>query len=841
MTMAAGPLKATVERIAAAAAGLAAILSVAALAGYAVGAAPLYTVRPTLQGMSPLTATALLLLSAAALLRFARRYAAIGPLAMVAAAIGVLTLAAHAGWGDDIVSIAVSNALFGEVPVPGRTSIATGWAIVVLAVAAMPFVRRRPRISDTAAAIAVLLSSLALLGYAYGANDLYALRLFHTMGLNTAVAIFALGIGSVLAQAEGGWANAILLHGDAGRATRRQLLFTLLPPVIGYFLVDSATRGSLRIGAAMALFVVLTVAPLIWLILRDGRALAQLDEERRHRDVLEAGHRTALEDRLAVQARELAAANADRLALVEAASARSESRYRMLFETIDAGFCIIEMRYDAAGHPIDYHFVEVNDAFERNTGLADVEGRSMRDIAPDHEQYWFDRYGDVALRRKPIRFDLPAKALGDRWYDVHAFPVDDPALHRVGVLFNDVSDRKRAQVELERVNASLEQRIAAAIAEQQEAQAALRQSQKMEAMGQLTGGVAHDFNNLLTPIIGSLDLISRRPGNSDREKRLIDGALQSAERAKTLVQRLLAFARRQPLQPGPVDVAAVLHGIGDLASSTLGSQVSVLVQAPDDLPPALADANQLEMAILNLSVNARDAMPDGGVLTIAARAAVLDAGNPAGLAAGRYVGVSVSDTGEGMDAETLRRATEPFYSTKGIGKGTGLGLSMVHGLAAQLNGALEIHSEIGAGTRIDLWLPVADAVPSTDPIAVSPGTAPSPRRGGRVLLVDDETIVRLATAAMLQDIGYEVVEAASAGDALRLLKDGVSADILVTDHLMPGMTGADLARAVGNGWPGLRVLLISGYADAEDIAPGLPRLAKPFRQAQLAEALAEIT
>ena len=832
-------MRVTLERIAAGAAGLAALLSFAAMLGYVFHAASLYTVRPPFQGMSPLTAAALLCLSATALLRFVGRRRAIGGLAMAAAAIALAVLAAYAVAGDDVVSIGVARALFGPVATPGRTSVGTALAIVLLAIAASPAARERPRISDTAAAIAVLLAALALLGYAYGAADLYALRLFHTMGLNTAVAIFALGIASVLGQADGGWAHAIMLKGDAGRATRRQLLFTLIPPVVGYFLVDAATRGTLRLGAAMALFVVLTVAPLIWLVLRDGRALAQLDQERRDRQAQDADHRAALEDRLAAQAHELAAANADRLSLLEAASARSQNRYRQLYESIDAGFCIVEMRLDANDRPVDYFFIEVNDAFERNTGLADAEGHTIRELAPDIEQHWIDVYDDVARRQQPTRFDLPAKSLGDRWYDVHAFPVDDPTLRRVGILFNDVTDRKRAQTELEQLNAGLEQRIAEAIEEQQQAQAALRQSQKMEAMGQLTGGVAHDFNNLLTPIIGSLDLISRRPSNSDREKRLIDGALQSADRAKVLVQRLLAFARRQPLQPGPVDVGAVLQAIGELASSTLGSQVSVFVRAPDDLPPALADANQLEMAILNLSVNARDAMPDGGSLTIAARVATADDARPDGLAAGDYVIVSVSDTGLGMDSETLRRATEPFYSTKGIGKGTGLGLSMVHGLAAQLNGALDIHSEVGAGTRIDLWLPLAATAPAA--AAIEPIVAPvSPRRGGRVLLVDDEAIVRLATAAMLQDIGYDVVEASSAGDALSLLGGGLSADLLVTDHLMPGMTGADLARAVGAGWPGMPILLISGYADVDDIAPGLPRLAKPFRQTQLAKALADI-
>ncbi|MDQ0524288.1 PAS domain S-box protein [Methylobacterium gregans] len=242
------------------------------------------------------------------------------------------------------------------------------------------------------------------------------------------------------------------------------------------------------------------------------------------------------------------------------------------------------------------------------------------------------------------------------------------------------------------------------------AQEALRQSQKMEAMGQLTGGVAHDFNNLLTPIVGSLDMLQRRGVGGEREQRLIAGAMQSAERAKTLVQRLLAFARRQPLQSVPVDVAKLVTGMGDLVSSTTGPQIRVVVEAPEGLPSALVDPNQLEMALLNLSVNARDAMPEGGTLRISATVEAVEPGHRADLRPGCYIRLSVADTGAGMDEATLARAVEPFFSTKGVGKGTGLGLSMVHGLASQLSGALTIQSKLGLGTNVELWLPRSTAV-----------------------------------------------------------------------------------------------------------------------------------
>ncbi|KQT35199.1 hypothetical protein ASG29_03545 [Sphingomonas sp. Leaf412] len=369
-------------------------------------------------------------------------------------------------------------------------------------------------------------------------------------------------------------------------------------------------------------------------------------------------------------------------------------------------------------------------------------------------------------------------------------------------------------------------------------QEALRQSQKLEAMGQLTGGVAHDFNNLLTPIIGSLDMLLRRGLGNDRERRLIDGALQSAERAKTLVQRLLAFARRQPLQPAAVALPGLVDGMAGLMGSTLGPRIAIRVEMADDLPPAQADPNQLEMAILNLSVNARDAMPDGGTLTIAAARDSISSDDATGLRPGHYVRLSIVDTGVGMDEETRARAIEPFFSTKGIGKGTGLGLSMAHGLAAQLGGALTIDSAPGRGTTVDLWLPVSpDACPSTD--APAP-TAIAASARGVALLVDDEDLVRMSTADMLNDLGYHVVEAASAEDALRLVDTGVEPDVLVTDHLMPGMNGEQLVRALRAARPALPALIVSGYADVAGIAGDLPRLAKPFRNAELADRLAEV-
>ena len=351
---------------------------------------------------------------------------------------------------------------------------------------------------------------------------------------------------------------------------------------------------------------------------------------------------------------------------------------------------------------------------------------------------------------------------------------DEGCCLRVAGTAVEITGRKHAEEALRELNATLEARVAAALKERDEVEEVLRQSQKMESMGQLTGGVAHDFNNLLTPIIGSLDLLQRKGIGGEREQRLIAGAAQSAERAKILVQRLLAFARRQPLQPVAVDVGNLVQGMGDLVSSTTGPQINVVIDVPVELPLAQADHNQLEMAILNLAVNARDAMPDGGTLRLSARAEAITQEHRSGLKQDRYLCLSVADTGLGMDEQTLLRATEPFFSTKGVGKGTGLGLSMVHGLASQLGGALTIQSEAGLGTNIELWLPVNRAA---DPTNETPDEPIEPVMIGTALLVDDEDLVRMTTADMLVDLGFQVVEASSGEEAMQLIGDGAQFDL----------------------------------------------------------------
>lgn len=505
----------------------------------------------------------------------------------------------------------------------------------------------------------------------------------------------------------------------------------------------------------------------------------------------------------------------------------SETRFRTLFDTMDEGFCVIEFIDSPKGPLTDYIHVQANPAYERHAGIPNVVGQKVQTMVPDEADGWVALYRGVLLTGEPIRFSRELEATG-RYLELAAFRVEPPERREVAVIFQDVTNRMRAEIALRELNETLEKRVAAAVEEREQALAQLHEAQKLETIGQLTGGVAHDFNNLLTPITGALDLLGRRYADDARSARLLEGALQSAERAKTLVQRLLGFARRQALETRAVDLTALVHDMRDLIASSVGPTVEVQIDAPEGLPAALADPNQLELAILNLCVNARDAMPGGGSVTVSL--ARTDPG---------FIRLSVIDTGTGMDAETLARAIEPFYSTKELGKGTGLGLSMVHGLAAQLGGRFDLSSTPGLGTRVDLDLPIADAVPAGfDRRSVA--SADTTLRPLSILLVDDEELVRAGTAEMLRDMGHAVVQAGGGSEALSRLADGPTPDIVVTDYMMPRMDGADLAARVRARYPALPVLVVTGYAGG-DLDIGLPQLAKPFRQADLAAALARLT
>ncbi|WP_018387269.1 MHYT domain-containing protein [Ancylobacter sp. FA202] len=384
------------------------------------------------------------------------------------------------------------------------------------------------------------------------------------------------------------------------------------------------------------------------------------------------------------------------------------------------------------------------------------------------------------------------------------------------------------------------------VTERRATEDALRQAQKLEAVGQLTGGIAHDFNNLLAVVLGNLELAAKRAPEDARLRSLLGNAMQAAQRGAALTQRMLAFARRQDLKPAAVDVPELVLGMAEMMRRSIGPSVRIETRFPLGLPLARVDANQLELALLNLAVNARDAMPEGGVITIAARDEVVPApgsnavAEPGGLRPGHYFCLSIGDSGSGMDAETLARAAEPFFTTKGVGKGTGLGLAMVHGLAAQSDGRLVLESKPGLGTTATIYLPVAEVARAAATASVEDeGGVPDGEEGARrVLVVDDDPLVLSATGAMLEDLGCAVTEASSAREALDLLESGVAFDVVLTDQAMPDMTGVQMAAVIDQRWPGLPLILGTGYAELPaDAKAGMPRLGKPFSREALRRAI----
>jgi signal transduction histidine kinase len=413
--------------------------------------------------------------------------------------------------------------------------------------------------------------------------------------------------------------------------------------------------------------------------------------------------------------------------------------------------------------------------------------------------------------------------------------------------------------ELRKFNEELELRIEERTRERELALAQLFEAQKMDTIGRLTGGVAHDFNNLLMAVLGSLSLLEKKLPEDPQIRRLLQNAIQGADRGKALTQRLLAFSRRQELKPQAVDFAQLVNGMEELLKRAVGHGITFSSEFPSDLPPVLVDANQLELALLNVALNARDAMPDGGSVKITARAdrvPSLDAANgrsgnglarahgpgadSPSLPQGEYIRITIVDTGVGMDQVTLAKATEPFFTTKGPGKGTGLGLSMVQGLAAQSGGMLRIHSEPNAGTVVELWLPKASTAAAAHVRAPESTTAFRPATEPcTVLIVDDDVLVMTGTAAMILDLGHTAIEAHSAAEALEVLGSGLKVDVVLTDHAMPAMTGLQLAECIHTRFPGLPIILATGYAElpVDPSTLGIARLAKPCTQHEIAAAI----
>jgi PAS domain S-box-containing protein len=532
----------------------------------------------------------------------------------------------------------------------------------------------------------------------------------------------------------------------------------------------------------------------------------------------------------------------------EAALRRSETQVAQVLERMDEGFVLFDRHF---------RIVQINDAGLRIDGRRADEliGRTHWEAWPGSEDSEAGRlYKRVLASQAAAKVEVPYAWPDGRgsWFEIHAYPTDNG----LAAFYRDITGRKHDEAALRHLNETLEARVAEAVAEQQAAQESLRQAQKMEAVGQLTGGIAHDFNNLLMGIAGSLEIIASRlaSGHIGDARKFVEAAAASAARATALTQRLLTFARRQTIDPQPVGVNQLIDSMKDLLERTAGEQIRLEVAMAADLWPALCDSHQLENGLLNLAINARDAMPAGGVLTIAtanvwlddAEVAAIrrysgdqdDAIKPGAGPPGAYVALSVSDTGTGMPEEVIARAFEPFFTTKPLGQGTGLGLSMLYGFARQSGGHLRIDSEIGHGTSVTLYVPRHHGAPAAaEPVTASPELPAA--CGETVLVVEDDALVRMLILSVLTELGYAGLEAADGSAGLAILESAARIDLLITDLGLPGLNGRQLADRARQLRPALRVLFVTGYAhemamSQDALESGMALINKPFALGALA-------
>jgi len=499
----------------------------------------------------------------------------------------------------------------------------------------------------------------------------------------------------------------------------------------------------------------------------------------------------------------------------EEALRRSEERFRLLVQGVT----------DYAIYMLDTDGL----ISSWNAGAERFKGYSATEIIGQHfSRFYPEEDREAGIPQKALvtaategRFEAEGWRLrkdGSRfWANVVIDPIRDEEGRLIGFtkITRDLTERKRAQEALEK------------------SQEQFFHAQKLEAIGKLTGGVAHDFNNILAAILGSLRIAQRRLAEGEDASRFMENAIKAADRGAMLTQRMLAFARKQELELEPVDLINSVREMAELLQRTLGPGISIQPSFPLRVRSVMADKAQVELAVMNLMVNARDAMPQGGAITVSAREIAPDGEG------GAFVCLSIRDEGEGMDHRTLAQATEPFFTTKGVGKGTGLGLSMVQGMVEQCGGRLVLESAPGQGTTAEIWLPMIEAQARAEP---EPLAAPcTTGRPLRILAVDDDAIILLNTATILSDMGHEVMQAHSAHSALEVLNQK-EVDLLITDYSMPRMTGAELVAQARQTRPDLMVIVASGYADLpEGTALDVPRLAKPFTEADLANAIATLT
>ena len=519
-----------------------------------------------------------------------------------------------------------------------------------------------------------------------------------------------------------------------------------------------------------------------------------------------------LEERVRERTRQLESEIDERRRAEEALRA-SEARYAAVFQHTSAGIILLSITPEGR-----FVYDAVNPTHERMTGMsaAEFSGMTSYDLFPPVlADRLAERYRRCAETNAPFTYeDIFPYPAGSRVLQATVVPIRSADGHVAKLLVSthDITERKQAEE-------------------------ALRQGQKMEAVGQLTGGVAHDFNNLLTAVLGNLELIEQR-SEEPKNKKLVQGAMRAAERGARLTQQLLAFARKQRLQPESVDLNGLIAGMTDMLLSTIGATVRIDTILGEGLWPAMVDVNQVELVLLNLAINARDAMANGGLLTIQAQNLRIQPWNGAiDLPVGDYVVLSVADTGTGMSDEVKAKAFEPFFTTKEVGKGSGLGLSQVYGIARQLGGSVDIESQVGKGATIRVYLPRAPQAAVEPPRQSAPFEAAAAAQA-RILVVDDDRGVRELVMSCLTDIGYEVTDAPNAREALDLLERGLPVDLLLVDFAMPEMNGIDLVRQAKLRRPHLKALFMTGYANTAQLDAEMGEIAmvrKPFKLNELSE------
>jgi PAS domain S-box-containing protein len=506
---------------------------------------------------------------------------------------------------------------------------------------------------------------------------------------------------------------------------------------------------------------------------------------------------------------------------------QSEERFRRLFDGAPLPSYLVD--------PLDGSVVDCNDAAATMLGYHRHEICQMRVADIDTGVQGEDiRAAKPVLAGSSTQFEGTHRTrCGDvRDVAIAAVPVDIGGRRLAHCTVVDITERKRAETELRRLTADLEARVREEVAARETAQARAAQAERMHALGQLAGGIAHDFNNVLQAVHGSGSMIARRATEVEAVRRYARILVEAADRGASITRRLLAFARRGDLRAVPIEPAGILEGMRDILAPTLGAAITIAVDARSGLPMVLADRSQLETALVNLAANARDAMPRGGTLTLAAATEVVAPGNVhrANLAAGSYVCLSVADTGEGIQPDVLARLFQPFFTTKAPGRGTGLGLAMVKGFAEQSGGGVAVESTPGLGTQVKLWLPQA-AEAATDGAAgdsVNADGAASDASRTRVLVVDDDALVLETVAAQLEDAGFAVTTAGGGLQALALLDEGMVADAMVSDLSMPGMDGVTLIQEAQARQPAMAAILLTGYAgDSVSLAVGR-RVKGPF-------------